>query len=75
MRVCRKCAELPAFFIDERTFATNGHQRDVASIRAGTPSGDITKVPEGGEEHCVENERTPGGDGIGPGRDSVGGYY
>ena len=56
VRVCRECAELPAFFVAGGTLSgellrfrkvgeKGGRQRERISARARTPSGDTTKVP------------------------------
>ena len=56
VRVCRECAELPAFFCGWRDAVggtakvpeggeKGGRQRERISARARTPSGDTTKVP------------------------------
>ena len=39
MRVCRECAELPAFFVGRKVGEKSGRQRERISGRAGTPSG------------------------------------
>ena len=68
VRVCRECAELPAFFVGRKVGEKSGRQRERISGRAGTPSGDTTRVREGGEKEGRQRERisararTPSGD-------------
>ena len=68
VRVCRECAELPAFFVGRKVGEKSGRQRERISGRAGTPSGGILMVPEGGEntgrqrERISARARTPSGD-------------
>ena len=70
MRVCRECAELPAFFVGRKVGEKSGRQRErISGSGRDSVGGILLGFREGGE-----NTGTPEGEDIGSGKDSVGGY-